>query len=143
MMEYVMVIVRQQNQKIIMIWSQWLEMKDLGRRWRGEYCMEAKIKRKKERNISLYLFSYAVRLGTFVLSQSEYEDYFLKSAKIRQLISEDFMTSFNEVDLILTPTTTGQPPKIHEVCTFISPLILSFSSFILDTMISFSYCFNR
>jgi aspartyl-tRNA(Asn)/glutamyl-tRNA(Gln) amidotransferase subunit A len=55
-----------------------------------------------------------ILLGTFVLSQSEYEEFFIKSAKIRHLIADDFIKSFKEVDLILTPTTTGDPPKLKE-----------------------------
>lgn len=53
-------------------------------------------------------------MGTFVLSQASYEDYYLKAAKVRRLIKEDFDRAFYEdkVDVILTPTATGAPPEI-------------------------------
>lgn len=55
-----------------------------------------------------------VRMGTFVLSQASYEDYYLKAAKVRRLIKEDFDRVFKEekIDVILTPTATGNPPEI-------------------------------
>lgn len=55
-----------------------------------------------------------ILLGTFVLSHSAYEDYFLKAAKIRRLVSQDFVAAFRDVDVLLTPTSTGPPPRIDQ-----------------------------
>ena len=43
--------------------------------------------------------------GTYVLSAGYYDAYYLKAQKIRQLISRDFKSAFEEVDVILGPTT--------------------------------------
>ncbi|MFQ5721410.1 MAG: Asp-tRNA(Asn)/Glu-tRNA(Gln) amidotransferase subunit GatA [Candidatus Aminicenantales bacterium] len=44
-------------------------------------------------------------LGTFALSSGYYDAYYLKAAKTRSLICQDFERAFQKVDLILTPTT--------------------------------------
>lgn len=67
-------------------------------------------------SITLCLCDFSLcRLGTFVLSHSAYEDYFLKAAKIRRLVSQDFVAAFRDVDVLLTPTSTGPPPRIDQV----------------------------
>ena len=43
--------------------------------------------------------------GTYVLSAGYYDAYYLKAQKVRQLISQDFKSAFEEVDVILGPTT--------------------------------------
>ena len=43
--------------------------------------------------------------GTYVLSAGYYDAYYLKAQKVRQLISRDFKSAFEEVDVILGPTT--------------------------------------
>ena len=43
--------------------------------------------------------------GTFALSVGYFDAYYLKAQKIRRLIREDFLTAFEEVDLIFTPVT--------------------------------------
>lgn len=43
--------------------------------------------------------------GTYVLSSGFYDAYYLKAQKIRRLISNDFKAAFEQVDLILSPTT--------------------------------------
>ena len=45
--------------------------------------------------------------GTYALSVGYFDEYYLKAQKVRRLIAQDFEKSFNEVDLILTPTTPG------------------------------------
>jgi len=43
--------------------------------------------------------------GTYVLSSGYYDAYFQKAQKVRRLISEEFLKAFEQVDVILTPTT--------------------------------------
>jgi aspartyl-tRNA(Asn)/glutamyl-tRNA(Gln) amidotransferase subunit A len=46
-----------------------------------------------------------ILIGTYVLSAGYYDAYYLKAQKLRSLIKRDFDTAFQEVDVILTPTT--------------------------------------
>ncbi len=46
-----------------------------------------------------------ILLGTYALSTGYYDAYYLKAQKIRNLISRDFTTAFESVDMILGPTT--------------------------------------
>jgi len=52
-----------------------------------------------------------IMIGTYVLSAGYYDAYYLKAQKIRQLIAQDFRRAFEEVDVILGPTspTTAFP----------------------------------
>lgn len=43
--------------------------------------------------------------GTFVLSEGFFDAYYKQAQKIRRYIKNDFDTAFQQVDLILTPTT--------------------------------------
>ena len=47
-----------------------------------------------------------IMLGTFSLSSGFYDAHFKKAAKARTLIRKDFDKVFEEVDLLITPTTT-------------------------------------
>jgi aspartyl-tRNA(Asn)/glutamyl-tRNA(Gln) amidotransferase subunit A len=53
-------------------------------------------------------------LGTYALSSGYYDAYYLKAQKVRTLIREDFLTAFEEVDLLLTPIAPTPPFKIGE-----------------------------
>ncbi|MFA5053143.1 MAG: Asp-tRNA(Asn)/Glu-tRNA(Gln) amidotransferase subunit GatA [Parcubacteria group bacterium] len=55
-----------------------------------------------------------ILLGTFVLSSGYYDAYYAKAQKVRQLIKEDFVSSFSEVDVILSPTSPTLPFKLGE-----------------------------
>ena len=44
-----------------------------------------------------------IMLGTYALSSGYYDAYYLKAQKVRTLIRQDFLTAFEEVDLLLTP----------------------------------------
>lgn len=44
-------------------------------------------------------------LGTFVLSHGYYDAYYVKAQKTRALIKQDFLSAFEDVDVIMTPTT--------------------------------------
>ncbi len=46
-----------------------------------------------------------VLIGTYVLSAGYYDAYYLKAQKVRTLIKRDFDTAWNDVDVVLTPTT--------------------------------------
>jgi aspartyl-tRNA(Asn)/glutamyl-tRNA(Gln) amidotransferase subunit A len=46
-----------------------------------------------------------ILIGTYVLSAGYYDAYYLKAQRVRSLIKRDFDTAFQEVDVILTPTT--------------------------------------
>jgi aspartyl-tRNA(Asn)/glutamyl-tRNA(Gln) amidotransferase subunit A len=43
--------------------------------------------------------------STYVLSSGYYDAYYKKAQKVRRMIKNDFMKAFEEVDLILTPTS--------------------------------------
>jgi len=45
-----------------------------------------------------------IMTGTYVLSAGYYDAYYLKAQKVRQLISQDFKTAFESVDIIAGPT---------------------------------------
>jgi aspartyl-tRNA(Asn)/glutamyl-tRNA(Gln) amidotransferase subunit A len=47
-----------------------------------------------------------IMIGTYVLSHGYYDAYYLQAQKVRRLISQDFKSAFEQVDLILAPTTT-------------------------------------
>ena len=46
-----------------------------------------------------------IMTGTYVLSAGYYDAYYLKAQKVRQLISQDFKSAFENVDVIAGPTT--------------------------------------
>lgn len=55
-----------------------------------------------------------IMIGTYVLSAGFYDAYYLQAQKVRTLISDDFRRAFNEVDLILSPTTPNVAFKLGE-----------------------------
>jgi aspartyl-tRNA(Asn)/glutamyl-tRNA(Gln) amidotransferase subunit A len=46
-----------------------------------------------------------ILVGTFVLSAGYYDAYYLKAQQIRRLISDDFRRAFQQVDVIMGPTS--------------------------------------
>ncbi len=46
-----------------------------------------------------------ILIGTYVLSEGYYDAYYLKAQRIRSLIKQDFDKAFEDVDILLTPTT--------------------------------------
>ena len=46
-----------------------------------------------------------ILIGTYVLSAGYYDAYYKQAQKVRTLIANDFNTGFNDVDVLLTPTT--------------------------------------
>lgn len=53
-------------------------------------------------------------LGTFILSSGYYDSYYNQALKVRRLIKNDFVKAFNDVDIILTPTSPSPAFKIGE-----------------------------
>ena len=53
-------------------------------------------------------------IGTYVLSAGYYDAYYLKAQRVRTLIARDFVTAFEEVDCILTPTAPSAAFAIGE-----------------------------
>jgi aspartyl-tRNA(Asn)/glutamyl-tRNA(Gln) amidotransferase subunit A len=46
-----------------------------------------------------------IMIGTYVLSAGYYDAYYLKAQKLRRIISADYTRAFQEVDVIMGPTT--------------------------------------
>jgi len=46
-----------------------------------------------------------IMLGTYALSSGYYDAYYVRAQKVRQLIFDDFARAFEQVDVILCPTT--------------------------------------
>ncbi|MDP1757932.1 MAG: amidase family protein, partial [Pseudohongiella sp.] len=55
-----------------------------------------------------------IMVGTYALSAGYYDAYYIKAQKIRRLIKQDFDLAFNEVDLILGPTSPHTAFKLGE-----------------------------
>ena len=55
-----------------------------------------------------------IMLGTYALSAGYYEQYYLKALKVRTLIVQDFKKAFEEVDVIIAPTSPTPAFKIGE-----------------------------
>lgn len=55
-----------------------------------------------------------ILLGTYVLSAGYYDAYYAKAQRVRTLIRQDFDRAFEEVDVLLTPTTPGPAFRIGE-----------------------------
>ena len=55
-----------------------------------------------------------IMIGTYVLSSGAYDEYFSRAQKVRRLMITDFQDAFNEVDVLLTPTTTGSAFALND-----------------------------
>jgi len=55
-----------------------------------------------------------IMLGTYALSSGYYDAYFLKAARVRRLIKEDFDRAFQQVDLLFAPTSPTAAFRIGE-----------------------------
>src|SRR5258707_594854 len=67
------------------------DLMDLYKRSRGE-GFGAEVKRR-------------IMTGTYVLSAGYFDAYYLKAQKARGLITDDFRSAFEKVDLVISPTT--------------------------------------
>ena len=48
-----------------------------------------------------------ILLGTYALSSGYYDAYYLKAAKVRRLIKQDFDAAYQKADVLIGPTTPG------------------------------------
>ena len=55
-----------------------------------------------------------IMTGNFVLSSGFYDAYFLKAAKVRTLIVEEYKKAFSECDFILSPVSPNPAFKLRE-----------------------------
>lgn len=55
-----------------------------------------------------------IAIGTYALSSGYFDAYFLQAAKVRRKIQNSFKETFQKVDLIVSPVTTGTAFKIGE-----------------------------
>ena len=55
-----------------------------------------------------------ILLGTYVLSSGYYDAYYNRANAARRIITQDFLKAFENVDIILTPTTPTPAFKIGE-----------------------------
>lgn len=55
-----------------------------------------------------------ILLGTYVLSSGYYDAYYNRANAVRRIITQDFVKAFQNVDIILTPTTPAPAFKIGE-----------------------------
>ena len=53
-----------------------------------------------------------IMLGTYALSSGYYDAYYLKALKVRTLIKQDFDKAFEQVDVLITPTSPTTAFKI-------------------------------
>ena len=67
------------------------DLEDLYKRSRGE-GFGSEVKRR-------------ILVGTYALSAGYYDAYYLKAQQVRRLIRDDFLRAFEEVDLLLGPTS--------------------------------------
>lgn len=76
------------------------DLEDLYKRTRAE-GFGAEVKRR-------------ILVGTYALSAGYYDAYYRKAQQLRRLIKEDFQSAFDEVDVILGPTTPSVAWKVGE-----------------------------
>ncbi len=55
-----------------------------------------------------------IMIGTYALSSGYYDAYYLKAAKVRNLIKQDFQNAFKKVDVIMCPVAPTTAFKIGE-----------------------------
>lgn len=55
-----------------------------------------------------------IMLGTYTLSSGYYDAYYLKAAKVRNLVKNDFENAFKSVDVLIVPSSPTLPFKIGE-----------------------------
>jgi aspartyl-tRNA(Asn)/glutamyl-tRNA(Gln) amidotransferase subunit A len=55
-----------------------------------------------------------ILLGTYVLSAGYYDAYYRKAQQVRALLTQDFLTAFNQVDALICPVTPTPAFKLGE-----------------------------
>ncbi len=76
------------------------DLEDLYTRSRGE-GLGVEVKRR-------------IMVGTYVLSAGYYDAYYLKAQQVRRMIRDDFVRAFEDVDIIMGPTTPTPAFKLGE-----------------------------
>lgn len=76
------------------------DLEDLYKRSRGEGFGD-EVKRR-------------IMIGTYALSAGYYDAYYLKAQKVRRLIRDDFVRAFEQVDVIMGPTTPSPAFRLGE-----------------------------
>jgi len=56
-----------------------------------------------------------IMLGTYTLESGYFDQYYLKAAKVRNLVKADYLNAFEKVDLILGPVSPTPPFGIGEL----------------------------
>lgn len=64
-------------------------------------------------------------LGAFVLSHGYHDAYYVKAQKVRALIKQDFLNAFEDIDVIITPTTPTPAFRFGEKTDDILAMYLS------------------
>lgn len=78
-----------------------VDLEDLYRRSRGE-GFGPEVQRR-------------IMVGTYALSAGYYDAYYRKAQQTRRLITDDFTSAFEQVDVIASPTTQGPAFRLGEV----------------------------
>ncbi len=73
-----------------------------------------------------------IMLGTYTLSAGYYDAYYLKAAKVRTLIKQDFEEAFKLADVLVVPSSPTLPFKIGEKSN--NPLAMYLSDIFLCPM---------
>ncbi|MEE3467811.1 MAG: Asp-tRNA(Asn)/Glu-tRNA(Gln) amidotransferase subunit GatA [Eubacterium sp.] len=55
-----------------------------------------------------------ILLGTFVLSQGYYDEYYLQACRVRSLITQSYKKAFEKYDVILSPVAPDVAPRLGE-----------------------------
>ncbi|MFZ5433639.1 MAG: amidase family protein, partial [Calditrichota bacterium] len=55
-----------------------------------------------------------IMVGTFVLSAGYFDAYYRKAQQVRRCLLQDFATAFDDVDVIITPTTPTTAFRLGE-----------------------------
>ena len=55
-----------------------------------------------------------ILLGTYALSAGYYDAYYKKAQQVRTLLTRDFLTAFQQVDVLVTPTAPTPAFKLGE-----------------------------
>ena len=55
-----------------------------------------------------------ILMGTYVLSAGHYDAFYCTAQRVRRVVSQDFAKAFEDVDVILTPTTPTEAFAVNE-----------------------------
>jgi aspartyl-tRNA(Asn)/glutamyl-tRNA(Gln) amidotransferase subunit A len=55
-----------------------------------------------------------IMLGTYALSAGYYDAYYVKASRVRTLLRRDFLKAFEQVDLLVCPTTPSPAFRLGE-----------------------------